>query len=132
MKTTHFIKATAFIGLLAISVSAQADALQSLKNMERERAEMIQAFLDTDVTPIQRQQAIAASERHLVDLERMVLRDDELLGNTSRLVRLTFKNYDLSFLVHAAAEARHASIEHWLAEVGLSNQAILEATVGPR
>ena len=132
MNTINLSKTSALIVLLSAGCLTHADELQSLKNMERERAQMVSAFLDTDVTPQERQQYVSSSKRHLVDLERMVLRDDELLGNTSRLVKLVFKNYDLSFLVHASAEAQHGFVEHWLIEVGLSNDAILAARIGPR
>jgi hypothetical protein len=132
MNKVKISRTTALIVLLSTGGLTQADELQSLKNMERERAQMVSAFIDTDATPHERQQTVSSSKRHLVDLERMVLRDDELLGNTSRLVKLVFRNYDLSFLVHASAEAEHGFVEHWLTEVGLSNDAILGARIGPR
>lgn len=132
MKIVNIIKVSVVIGLFSLANQVFAEELQSLKNMERERAQLIQTFIDPRVSPATRQRKIESSQRHLVDLERMVLRDDQLLGLTSRVVRLTFQNYDLSFLVHASAEADHSPIEHWLSQVGLSNDAVLSASVGRR
>lgn len=138
MYSKKTLASAAMIGLLSLGgvpglvTEAQADELQSLSNMERERAQMVRMFVDAGVSSSQRHRRIDSIRRRLVDLERMVLRDDRLLGNTHRLVRLTFNNYELSFLVHASAEAGQAPMEHWLNQIGLSNEVILTAKVGRR
>jgi hypothetical protein len=62
----------------------------------------------------------------------MVLRDDRLLGSQDRLVRLAFKNYDLSFLLHASTESELAPIEQWVSEMGLSSEDIMLTESGRR
>ena len=120
------------IATLSMASGASAKEIQTLENMERERADLIGAYLDDQSTVAARQLQIQGKQRRLVDLERMVLRDDRLLGSQERLVRLAFQNYDLSFLVHASAESDRAPIEQWVAELGLSSEDIFSTTPGRR
>lgn len=120
------------IATLLTAGAASAKETQTLKNMERERADLISAYLDDQANVDTRQLQIQSKLRRLVDLERMVLRDDRLPGSGDRLVHLAFKNYDLSFLVHASTEANRAPIEQWVAELGLSTQDILSTAQGRR
>ena len=55
--------------------------------MERERALLIETLLDGEITPAERQVRIEAAQRRLLDLERMVLRDDKLVGRNTPQVR---------------------------------------------
>lgn len=68
----------------------------------------------------------------LVDLERQVLRDKSLIGKNQPLVRAAFDNYDLTFVVHASVEKNRSIADHWLSEIGLSTQAIMNARAGRR
>jgi hypothetical protein len=110
----------------------QADDLQTLKNMERERSSLIETLLDLNMTPADRSSIIDNKVRRLVDLERMVLRDGRLDGNTHFLVRRAFADYDMTFLAHTSVENDQAVVGHWLNQVGLSNAAIFSAGKGIR
>ena len=130
------IKRTMMIGLIGmasmLSPFAQSDELQTLRNLERERAILVEMMFDDSLAREKRQNQIEHSIRRLVDLERMVLRDQRLEGNTDTLVRRAFNNYDLTFLAHASLEKRHSVIGHWVDQVGLSTNSILAAQVRSR
>jgi len=100
----------------------------SIENLERERAILLENFLAADMAPKERHQKVSVSKRQLVDLERIVLRDKTLVGRNTPAVRRAFANYDLTFLVHAALEKDTAILDHWLRQVGLSEQAVMGAT----
>ena len=110
-----------------VLAAAGAAHAGSLENMERERAIMIEAMLAADLTPAERFSKIAVAKRRLVDLERIVLRDGKLVGRNTPTVRRAFGNYDLTFLIHTAAEADASVIDVWMAQVGLTTQAVLSA-----
>jgi hypothetical protein len=127
-----YLSTSILIAALFFAGATSANEIRTLKNMERERAELISAYLDDQVTVDARQLQIQDNQKRLVDLERMVLRDDRLLGSQNRLVRLAFENYDLSFLVHASTESEHAPIEQWVSEMGLSSEDIMLTESGRR
>ena len=104
----------------------------TLENMERERAHLIQALLDVEITPADRLTRLETAQRRLIDLERMVLRDDGLIGRNTPHVRRTFANYDLTFLVHASAEKSLTVADAWLQQLGISTQTLMSAKVGRR
>lgn len=116
---------------LLIGLAAPASA-GTLENMERERAIMIETMLSGDIDNTQRQGRMEIARTRLVDLERMVLRDKSLLGKNQPLVRAAFDNYDLTFVVHASVEQNRSLADHWLSEIGLSTQAIMNARSGRR
>lgn len=118
--------------LCAAVALVPAAAAESLENLERERAELIRTALDPGLSPEARQGKIAAAQHRLVDLERMVLRDDGLRGDTSPVTRIAFENYDLTFLVHASTEHGTTVIEHWLGQLGLTTSAVMNARAGRR
>jgi hypothetical protein len=121
---------TAAAALCAVSSSlALAD---SLDNLERERAILIEAMLDPGLSPEDRQARIEAEQRRLVDLERMVLRDDALKGRSTPTVRKAFANYDLTFLVHASLEKKVSVVDGWLEQVGVSTHSLMSARKGMR
>lgn len=128
LKTTSFgIAAAVVLASLAAPVSAG-----SLENMERERAIMIETMLSGDIDNTQRQGRLEIARTRLIDLERMVLRDKTLIGKNQPLVRAAFDNYDLTFVVHASVEKNRSVADHWLSEIGLSTQAIMNARTGRR
>jgi len=104
----------------------------SLENLERERAILLDTALDPKLTPAEREARLQTSSRRLVDLERMVLRDDDLVGRNTPLVRKAFTNYDLTFLVHAAVEKELAVLDLWLDQVGVSTDSLLATRTGRR
>lgn len=114
------------------SAFAKGDDLQTLKNMERERANLIQNYFDNSIDADKRRASLEAKSRRLVDLERMVMRDSRLEGNTDVLVRRAFNDYDLTFLAHASAEHNTSLIGYWIDNVGLSHENIMSATRGIR
>ena len=109
--------------------SAQAGTLE---NLERERALLVQTFMNPTLSPEQRQSSIASTNRRLVDLERMVLRDKSLRGKNSKVVRRAFKSYDVSFMAHASAEKNLTLVDNWMEQFGLSTEALMTAEVGRR
>lgn len=117
---------------VATSSFAKADDLQTLKNMERERAGLIQYFLDDSIDADKRRENTEVKTRRLVDLERMVMRDKRLEGNTHILVRRAFDNYELTFLAHSSVEAKTSVMGLWFDKVGLKTDDIMSATRGIR
>ena len=113
----------------AVVFAAQAGTLE---NMERERALMIDAMLSKDLTVQERKSQMGQSRNRLVDLERMVLRDQSLRGKQSTAVRKAFENYDLTFLVHASVENNRLLSDQWLEQLGISTKSLLTPHVGRR
>lgn len=110
----------------AVLISAPAVA-GSLENLERERAIMVSLLLDANLNIAQRQEKIAFSKRRLTDLERIALNDKALKESRSPLVLKVFKNYEMSFLVHSAAESGRSMSTHWLEGIGLSTSDLMNA-----
>ena len=108
----------------AVLISAPAVA-GSLENLERERSIMVSLLLDADLNIAQRQEKIAFSKRRLTDLERIALNDKALRESRSPLVLKVFKNYEMSFLVHSAAESGRSMSTHWLEGIGLSTSDLM-------
>lgn len=127
----RFTKITAIACALVALASGVAKA-DSLENLERERAILLEAMLNPDLSPAERQQRLETEKRRLVDLERMVLRDDALKGKNTAVVRKAFANYDLTFMVHAATEKKLSLMDNWMEQVGLSTQSLMSARKGMR
>jgi hypothetical protein len=125
------LKSLALAGTVLALTSGIAHA-DTLDNLERERAILIEAMLDPELTPPERQTRMESEQRRLVDLERMVLRDDSLKGRATPTVRKAFANYDLTFMVHAALEKKVSLTDNWLEQVGVSTQSLLAARKGMR
>ena len=125
----YLVAAVAAAALLGTVNAANAGSLQ---NLERERAMMMQALLSAARWAMDRQKKVALSRNRLIDLERMVMRDKKLVGRNTPAVRAAFENYDLTFLVHASIERDRALLDHWLAQVGVSTQSLMNAQVGRR
>mgnify|MGYP000556522175 CR=1 FL=1 len=133
MKTMNQLISLFILGaVLLISIQAQADDLQTLKNLERERSNLITTLLDENLEPEQRHKHVESKVRRLVDLERIVMRDTRLEGNTHFLVRRAYKDYDLTFLTHASVEKKQAVVGLWVNQIGLSDTDILTSTRGIR
>jgi hypothetical protein len=125
----QFIAAAALVLAAGISVPAQAG---SLENMERERALLLNSMLTSELTPEKRQAKVEISRNRLIDLERLVLRDKSLIGKSTPSVRAAYENYDLTFLVHASTEHNRSLLDHWLQQVGVSTESLMNARVGRR
>jgi hypothetical protein len=120
------------IAAAGFALSSGLAAADSLDNLERERALLIEAMLDPALAPADRQSRMETEQRRLVDLERMVLRDDSLKGRNTPTVRRAFANYDLTFLVHASLEKKVSLTDNWLEQVGVSTQTLMGARRGRR
>jgi hypothetical protein len=121
---------TVLVGMLALSAgSAKAG---SLENMERERSILINALLSPDMTLEERHTGVSTAKRRLVDLERMVWRDKNLVKDNTPAVRTAFDNYDLTFLVHSSTEKDRILIDHWLDQVGVTSNSIMSSRSGRR
>ena len=114
----------------ALLVAATAAEAGSLENLERERAILVSAILEPDLAPAERGEKIALAQRRLVDLERMVMRDDSLVGRNTPAVRRAFDNYNLTFLVHAATEGDMSVVDNWLSQVGITTQSLMATRRG--
>ena len=127
MKRSILVVATIVLSVVCGTVRAG-----SLENLERERAAMIETILDGGIRNSDRQKKIEISRNQLIDLERMVLRDQSLKGKNTRAVQMALKNYDLTFLVHDSKEKRMSVSDHWLGEVGLTTASLMNARMGRR
>lgn len=119
------LAATAFLCAAMAAGAAQAG---SVENMERERAIMLQTMLDPNMTQEERHAKSTLSQKRLIDLERIVLRDKSLVGRNTPLVKRVFADYDTSFLVHAAAEKNLSVTDHWFEQLGLSAKSLMVST----
>ena len=120
--------------LTAICCALGAAAVQAgtLENLERERAIVLDAYLDQALKPAERQSKTQVSRTRLIDLERMVLRDKSLAGKNTPRVRKAFDNYDLTFLVHASTESNRGVLDHWLEQIGVSTHSLMNTRLGRR
>lgn len=120
------------VAAAVLLLSPLAAAAGTLENMERERAILLETMLSGNITPAERATRMEVEKTRLVDLESMVLRDRSLIGRNTPQVRAAFDNYDLTFLAHASAEKGRTVADHWMSEIGLSTQAMLNARMGRR
>jgi len=117
--------------VLGSCVTAVADS-KSLENLERERVDLMNVVLDASLSVEERSQRIGVSEQRLVDLERMVMRDDRLMGSKAPLVRRAFADYDGTFLVHASVESKRHIVDFWMHTLGLDTASIMGSRKGRR
>ena len=120
------LPAFALAALTAVTLSTVARA-GSIENLERERSILVENLLNAEMSAEERQSKLVVSKRRLVDLERIALRDKSLVGRNTPAVKRAFANYDLTFLVHAAVEKNRSLADHWLEQVGITQQGILNA-----
>ena len=104
----------------------------NLENLERERAIMLESFLALEPHATKGMDHKLITRQRLIDLERLVLRDNKLLKKNRSAVRVALSNYDLTFLMHASVEKNKDVFEHWLQEVGISTTSLKKARVGRR
>lgn len=113
--------------IAATLFAANGAVAGTLEDLERARAYLVYTLLAKDIAPAERESRVRSATYRLVDLERRVLRDQRLIGAAGPVVRIAFERYDLTFLVHAAAEKGVAPVELWLGEMGLSSAALAQA-----
>jgi len=115
---------------LAIGASAlMAEHAQagSIENLERERTILIENMLTPEMTAEERQAKMGIAKRRLIDLERIALRDKSLVGRNTPAIKRAFASYDLTFMVHASVEKNQSLADHWLEQVGITQQDVLSA-----
>ena len=103
---------------------ANANALFTLENLERDRAALLENLSSTTLTVHQREQKTNSIVRRLTDIERMVLRDDRIAASNSVMAKKAFENYELTFLVHAGSESKKSPMVHWLSELNITTNSI--------
>ena len=129
LRSLTIIASTISIAILSSNLEITPASAGVLENLERERASVLKSILDPELSPSERQKKIQGSKMRLIDLERMVLRDDKLKGRYTPTVRRAFENYDLTFLLHAATEKNLTITDNWLAELGITTQNIMSAQI---
>jgi hypothetical protein len=129
LRSLTIIASTISIAILSSNLAITPASAGVLENLERERASVLKSILDPELSPSERQKKIQGSKMRLIDLERMVLRDDKLKGRNTPTVRRAFENYDLTFLLHAATEKNLTITDNWLAELGITTQNIMSAQI---
>jgi len=125
MKKAFFIT-LASLATLGMTASAQAG---SIENMERERALVIGQILDPAMSSQMRWERMGYSKRRMADLERIALNDKTLQDSRKPSVLRAFREYELSFLVHAATESQRPITIHWLETMGLTTSDLMNARV---
>jgi len=125
MKKAFFIT-LASLATLGMTASAQAG---SIENMERERALVIGQILDPAMSSQMRWERMGYSKRRMADLERIALNDKTLQDSRKPSVLRAFREYELSFLVHAATESQRPITVHWLETMGLTTSDLMNARV---
>ena len=121
-----FLTTLASLATLGMTFSAQAG---SIENMERERALVISQILDPAMSSQMRWERMGYSKRRMADLERIALNDKTLQDSRKPSVLRAFREYELSFLVHAAAESQRPITVHWLETMGLTTSDLMNARV---
>ena len=87
---------------------------------------------DSGIGMIAHDDVFRIHHRALFDGKTMKLRDDSLVGVNTPTVKRAFANYDLTFLVHAAAENEMSVIDNWLEQMGITTQSLMSAKQGRR
>ena len=129
--TRHLTKSLAIAAALAGAIAAGGLAAPaqagSIENLERERTILIENLRAPDLTAEDRQAKLSVAKRRLIDLERIALRDKSLVGRNTPAIKRAFSSYDLTFLVHASIEKNRDLADHWLEQVGVTEQDVLSA-----
>ncbi len=99
----------------------------SIENLERERTILVDNMLTPEMTPEERQAKMVIAKRRLIDLERIALRDKSLVGRNTAAISRAFANYDLTFIVHASVEKGLSLTDHWMEQIGITQQDVLSA-----
>ena len=120
-------KTLAALAILASTLMAGHAQAGSIENLERERTILVDNMLTPEMTPAERQTKMVIAKRRLIDLERIALRDKSLVGRNTAAISRAFANYDLTFIVHASVEKGLSLADHWMEQVGITQQDVLSA-----
>ncbi|MDX2366849.1 MAG: hypothetical protein QNK36_00300 [Colwellia sp.] len=114
------------------NVNAKTNSLFTLENLERQRAALLENLTTKQVSFYQREQETKHLIKRLVDLERMVLRDDRIAASNSIMAKKAFQSYELTFLVHAGSESKKSPMAHWLYSLKITDESIANSSAGAR
>jgi len=114
------------------TVNAKPNSLFTLENLERQRAALLDNLTTKQLNVYQREQETKNLIKRLVDLERMVLRDDRISASNSIMAKNAFQSYELTFLVHAGSESKKLPIAHWLYSLKITDESIAKSKLGAR
>lgn len=131
MKSSLLFPIFTVLAVFAVPTVA-SDKVLSLSNLERERAALINDMLNPSLDFEERLVQMNKRQRQLTDMERMVIRDERLLSSKRHSVTQAFENYELTFLVHAGAEAQQSASSQWLEQVKFNSESVLNASAGYR
>ena len=130
-----FIKFISSVLLVLITMTnsyAKPNPLFTLENLERERAVFLDNLTTTKLNAYQRKQQSKHIIKRLIDMERMVLRDDRIAMSNSIMAKNAFQHYELTFLVHAGSESNKAPMAHWLHSLNITDEKIYKSKSGAR
>ena len=113
-------------------VNAKPNSLFTLENLERQRAALLNNLTTKQLNAYQREQQTKHLIKRLVDLERMVLRDDRIAESNSVMAKNAFQRYELTFLVHAGSESKKSPMAHWLYSLKITDESITKSSSGAR
>ena len=120
-------KTLAVLAIWASTLMAEHAQAGSIENLERERTILVDNMLTPEMTPAERQTKMVIAKRRLIDLERIALRDKSLVGRNTAAISRAFANYDLTFIIHASVEKGLSLADHWMEQVGITQQDVLSA-----
>ncbi len=120
-------KTLAVLAIWASTLMAGHAQAGSIENLERERTILVDNMLTPEMTPAERQTKMVIAKRRLIDLERIALRDKSLVGRNTAAISRAFANYDLTFIIHASVEKGLSLADHWMEQVGITQQDVLSA-----
>ncbi len=121
-----------FITSMTSNVNSAPNSLFTLENLERQRAVLLNNLTTKQLNAYQREQETKHLIKRLVDLERMVLRDDRIAASNSIMAKKAFQNYELTFLVHAGSESKKSPMAHWLYSLKITDESIAKSSSGAR
>ena len=103
-----------------------------LESLERERAGIIATALDNNISEERRRETIQTGKDRLFDLERVFLSKEFKPGSIDEREKYALRHYELTFLVHASLETPEPIISHWLTNLGITAQMILQSKLQRR
>jgi hypothetical protein len=132
--TIRYVMTLMGLCLCAAGATAWAgdDNIRTLQNLERERARLLQVVMSPNMDSVRRADKVKWMSHRIIDLERMVIRDDRILGMNNPAVQRAFADYSMTFLSHASIEANLHIVDFWLDQQGISTDSVLGAKVGLR
>ncbi|MEG3766414.1 hypothetical protein [Alteromonas sp. 14N.309.X.WAT.G.H12] len=120
------------MGTLLMSHQAHSNTLFSLENLERERATYLHLLANSALSADERLRQSKQTYRRMVDMERMVLRDERITQSDAPMVKNAFSHYELTFLAHASAESQRTPYSHWLFTLNITPAVLGRSKMGGR